>query len=337
MKPEFRNPKSERKEIWVLLHHRQGSLEEPTFGLLAEARRLAGETGNVTAVGLGFPLMDRGEGLGSFGADRILCVEHESFDRYDGERFAPVLSNLLRRWNPDCMLMVHCPESADLAPRVAAMLGAGLATRAMDFRINEEGEAFAVRPIDNGYVFEEVRFMTQRPWLVTYLPSVLSPDEPNSKREAEVVFEQGADLPEEAQTHLESMIDADPETLDLEEADIIVSGGRGMGKAESFQIIHELAKALGGSVGGARPVIDSQILPFERQIGQTGKSVAPRLLFACGISGANEYTAGMEKSQQVVAVNKDPRARIFRFADLGVVGDAQEILPLLVKRLKGGV
>ena len=336
MKVEIRNPKAERKDVWALIQHRQGSLEVSTFGLLAEARRLAGEEGSVTAVGFGFHLADQAGALGSFGADRMLCVGHESFTRYNGEGFASALFHVLRRWDPDCVLMVHSPESEDLAPRVAALLGTGLATRAMDFGINNKGEAFAVRPIDNGYVFEEIRFETQRPWLATFLPSVLSPDEPNLTKEVEVVLEPAADPAEEAQTHVESLIDADPETLDLEEADIIVSGGRGMGKAESFQIIHELAKALGGSVGGTRPVIDSQILPFERQIGQTGKSVAPRLLFACGISGANEYTTGMEKSQRVVAVNKDARSRIFRFADLGVVGDVQETLSLLVKRLKEG-
>ncbi len=323
-------------DVWVLIQQRQGSLDESAFGLLAEARRLAGDTGKVTAVGLWPHLEDQAKELGHFGAERIICVAHPSFGRYDGERFASVLSRVLKRWEPDCLIMAHSSETSDLAPRIAAMLGTGLVTRVMDFGINEQGEASAVRPIANGYLFEEVRFKSQRPWLVTFLPSVLSPDPPNPEKNAEMVFEEPADMPEQAQTHLESTIDADPETLDLEEADIIVSGGRGMGKGESFQVIHELAKALGGSVGGTRPVIDRQTLPFERQIGQTGKSVAPRLLFACGISGANEYTAGMEKSQRVVAVNKDPHARIFRFADLGVVGDAHEILPLLVKRLKEG-
>lgn len=323
-------------DVWVLIQQRQGSLDEPTFGLLAEARRLAGDTGKVTAVGLLPHLEDQAKELGAFGADRVICVEHPSFGRYDGERFAPVLSRVLKRWEPDCLIMAHGSETSDLAPRIAAMLGTGLATRAMDFGINEEGDASAIRPIANGYLFEELRFKGRRPWLVTFLPAVLSPDPPNPENKAEMVFEQPADMPEQAQTHLESTIDADPETLDLEEADIIVSGGRGMGKGESFQVIHELAKTLEGSVGGTRPVIDWQTLSFERQIGQTGKSVAPRLLFACGISGANEYTTGMEKSQRVVAVNKDPYARIFRFADLAVVGDAHEILPLLVKRLKEG-
>jgi electron transfer flavoprotein alpha subunit len=122
--------------------------------------------------------------------------------------------------------------------------------------------------------------------------------------------------------------------VDLEEADVVVSGGRGVGKGEGFDALRTLAQLLGGAIGGTRPVIDWQILPYECQIGQTGKTVSPRLLFTCGISGANEFTAGMEKSRRVIAVNKDPNARIFRFADLGLIGDVHEILPVLIARLK---
>lgn len=288
----------------------------------------------MTALAFGSLQADQADALGFHGADRVLCVESGVFERYNGETCAPVLVHVLKKGSPDCLVMAHTPETADLAPRISALLGTGLATGVMDFRVGRDGEASAVRPIDNGYVFEEIRFMGPRPWLATYLPSVLSPDLPNPKRTVEVVREQAGDLPDPAQIHLERLIAADPETLDLEEADIVVSGGRGVGKGEAFDLLLRLAEALGGSVGGTRPVIDWQILPFERQIGQTGKSVAPRLLFAFGISGANEYTTGVEKSRFVVAVNKDPRARIFRFADLGVVGDVHEILPLLLKRLK---
>ena len=166
------------------------------------------------------------------------------------------------------------------------------------------------------------------------MPSVLAEHSPDPTRTAEVMIEPLGKGYDDLKIEVKALVQPDPETLDLEEADLIVSGGRGVGKGENFQIIHDLAKALGGSVSGTRPVIDWQMLPYERQIGQTGKTVTPRLLVACGISGANEYTAGMEKSQLVIAINTDPRARIFRFADLGVVGDVHKILPLLIRRLK---
>ena len=142
------------------------------------------------------------------------------------------------------------------------------------------------------------------------------------------------DAADDLKTRTVDVIEAAPEDLDLEEADIIVACGRGIGKGEAFDVIHELARAIGGSVGGTRPIIDWGALPYERQIGQTGKYVSPRLIINCGISGANEYTAGMEKSQQIIAIDINPRARMFRFADLGVVGDAHEILPSLIERVK---
>jgi electron transfer flavoprotein alpha subunit len=153
-------------------------------------------------------------------------------------------------------------------------------------------------------------------------------------RQAEILTEEPVEQPGDLDTKVLRVIEADPGELDIEEADILVSGGRGVGKDEAFDIIHDLARAIGGSVGATRPVIDWHTLPYERQIGQTGKTVFPRLIINCGISGANEYTAGMEKSQLVIAINTDPRARIFRFADLGVIGDLHQVLPILIERLR---
>lgn len=323
----------ENLDIWVLVQHRQGKLEEPTFGLLGEAQRLSRSQGKVVAVALGWGLGQEIRILGSRGADQVLYVEDELLAYFHGEAQSSVIAGLLRRENPLFLLMAHSAETADLAPRLAAALGTGLATRAMDLKMDTEGKVTSVQPIANGYLFQELEFESPPPYIVTFLPSVLS-SEGVHPREAEffVVSPQaGLDA---TKTEVKALVQPDPETLDLEEADIIVAGGRGVGKGESFRLIYDLAKAIGGSVSGTRPVIDWQELPYERQIGQTGKTVTPRLLVACGISGANEYTVGMEKSQLVIAINTDPKARIFRFADLGVVGDVHEVLPPLIKRLR---
>ena len=169
--------------------------------------------------------------------------------------------------------------------------------------------------------------------ILSFLPFVLTADEPDREKEALVRAESWRPR-EMPGTRLLEVIEADPGNLEIEEADVVVSGGRGMGKEEGFRLIFELAGWIGGTVGATRPVIDAGILPFDRQIGQTGKSVAPKLIVNCGISGANEYTAGMEKSLLVIAINRDPPARIFQFADLGIVGDVREVLPLLIARLK---
>jgi electron transfer flavoprotein alpha subunit len=323
--------------IWVIVQHREGAIEPVTFGLIAEARRIVSESNgkaSVTAIALGSGLREELVLLGAYGADKVIYAEDESLSRYHGELFAKVLSVMAKKHKPSYIFMAHNAQTQDLSSRLAALLETGLVARAMDLRSNASGEVLAIRPVSNGYLFEEVRFNDTDRLIVSFLPSVLSKPEPGEMKQVKIQTESpDADL-NTLKTKVVEAIEAAPEELDLEEADIIVSGGRGVGRDRAFDIVHELSGALGGSVGATRPVIDWQTLPFERQIGQTGKSVSPRLIFTCGISGANEFTAGMEEAQLVISVDIDSRARIFRFADLGVVGDVHEILPLLIERLK---
>ena len=325
-----------QNDIWIWVHHRGGTIEDITFGLIAEARRLLtaiGEDGTVTAVALGEGLEEELQRLGTFGVSRALYIEDESLCHYHGELFARSLAELIDKYPPEFILMTHTPETADLGPRLAALLETGLVTRAMDLKIDDEKNPAAVRPVANGYLFEEVLFSSS-PYIVTLLPAVLNPPESEKETRIQLLKESLTLRSEKLQTRVLRRIEADPESLDLEEADLVVAGGRGVGKGDAFDKVHELAGVIGASVAGTRPVIDWETLPYERQIGQTGKTVTPRLIINCGISGANEYTAGMEKSQKVIAINTDPRARIFRFADLGIVGDMHEVLPLLISRLK---
>ena len=325
------------QDIWILVQHKEGIIEEVTFGLIGEARRLLselGEEGTITAVALGSGLKAELDMLGTYGADKVLYIKSESLDRYHGEIFARVLSDHAKRRGPSYILMAHTAETADLSPRLVALLETCLVTRAMDLKVDKRGEALAIRPVANGYLFEEIHFDCPGPYIVTFLPSILSAQEPDMRAKAEILIETMDESLNDLKTKVVKIVEAEPEELDLEEADIIVSGGLGVGKGEAFNIIDELAKSLEASVGGTRPIIDWQILPLDRQIGQTGKTVNPHLIFTCGISGANEFTAGMEKSKLVIAINTDPRARIFRFADLGVIGDVHEVLPLLIARLK---
>jgi electron transfer flavoprotein alpha subunit len=255
-------------------------------------------------------------------------------DRYQGEMYAQALYEVFNSETPACMLAVQAAETDDLCQRLAALLETGLVTRAMDFSMDADGKARAIRPVANGYLFEAVELDCRTPPIVSFLPSVLFDTEPDQQGAAEVISHRPEINPANLKTRVVEVIEAAPEDLDLEEADIIVAGGRGVGKGDAFNIVHELAKVIGGSVGATRPIIDWGTLPYERQIGQTGKYVAPRLIVNCGISGANEYTAGMEKSQRVVAIDKNPRVRMFRFADLGIVGDVHEILPLLISQIE---
>ena len=324
-------------DVWVFVHQRDAEIEDATYGLVNEARRLMaqlGDAGRVTAVALGPAPESVLAALGAYGVHRVLHVADDRMARYQGEIFGRALFDLVQKENPACLLMAQSSETEDLAQRVAAMMKTALVTRAMDFSMTADGNARAIRPVANGYLFEDVILDGRPAPIVLFLPSVLFDTEPDREEAAPVINVPVPDPSDDLKTRTVRVIEAAPEDLDLEEADIIVAGGRGVGKGDSFDVIHELARAIGGSVGGTRPIIDWGVLPYERQIGQTGKYVSPRLIINCGISGANEYTAGMEKSQQVIAIDLNPRARIFRFADLGVVGDVQEILPLLIARIE---
>ncbi len=324
-------------DVWVFVQQRDAEIEDATYGLVNEARRLMaqlGEVDRVTAVAMGPAPESVLAALGTYGVHRVLHVADARMTRYQGEIFGRALFDLVQNENPACLLMAQSSETEDLAQRVAAMMKTALVTRAMDFSMAADGTARAIRPVANGYLFEDVILDSRPAPIVLFLPSVLFDTEPDREEAAPVVNVPLPDPSDDLKTRTVRVIEAAPEDLDLEEADIIVAGGRGVGKGESFDVIHELARAIGGSAGGTRPIIDWGVLPYERQIGQTGKYVSPRLIINCGISGANEYTAGMEKSQQVIAIDLNPRARIFRFADLGLVGDVQEILPLLISRIE---
>ncbi len=330
-----------KNSIWIWVHHRDGTIDDITFGLVQEAIQLAAgmeETLSIVAVAVGNDFNDQLSLLGAYGVDRVIHFEGSLTSRYHGEYYAKILSEYMGKNEPLFFLMAHDANTADLAPRLAAALQAGLVTRAVDLRINDQELPIAVHPTSNGHLFEEFTYNCSSPLIATLLPNVLvSPElEPNPEEKNNIIIDQ-IDLQdkgtENLKTKIVKVIEAAPENLDISEADIILAAGRGIGKGGGLDIIHELADLIGASIAGTRPVIDWDALPFERQIGQTGKTVTPRLIINCGISGANEYTAGIEKSKQVIAINIDARARIFRFADLGVIGDLHQILPLLVKRL----
>jgi electron transfer flavoprotein alpha subunit len=329
--------KKRGKDTWIFVVHRENMLDDVTFGLAAEGRRIAdefSEKGMLTAVAFGSGLRTELERLKHFGVNRVLYMEEDIFLPYHGELFADAFMMMVRKHGPDCILMAAGSETADLAPRVAAMMGTGLITRAMDFRILDDEKALAVRPTGNGFLFEELEVLLKRPPVLCFLPSYLDIPDPGPEGPLEIRIEKSGLSKGDFRIRIEETSKASPGDLDLEDADIIVAGGRGVGKGKAFRVIHELAEVLGGTVGGTRPVVDWKILPYDRQIGQTGKSVSPRLIINCGISGANEYTAGMEKAHRVIAIDEDPGARIFRFSDLGLVGDLHEILPAVIRQIK---
>lgn len=330
-------PGADLRGIWILFRHLRDEIEESVLGLAGESRHLFSGPGweeEVTGVAIGSRPENGLQCLGEEGIEHVLYLRDASLAHYHGELYAKLVHDLAIRQRPRSILMVHGAETGDLSSRLAARMDVPLVTRAVDLKAHEDGAVEITRPVSNGYLYEKVRIEPGGPFIITFLPSALNPLNSGLLKKAKVSFEAVGTSHADLKTRLVKVMEASGEDLELEDADVVVAGGRGVGKGEAFHVIHELATVLGGAVAGTRPIIDWQTLPHDRQIGQTGKTVTADLLIACGISGANEFTAGMEKSRLVIAINKDPHARIFRFADLGVIGDLRKVLPELIRVLK---
>ncbi len=324
------------REIFVMAEQREGEIEEFSFSLLSEGKRfveLFDDSYHLSAILMGRGLDDLDEKLGQYGADRVYFFESEDLVRYQPEIYADLITKLVREKTPDLFLLGATAVGSDLAPRIAARLKVGLVTHCVDLQLSEGKHVEVVKPVSSEYLCQKVVFRNPGLKMVTFSPRVLAKQDPDATKRAEVIRIAAEIDPQKVRTRFVEFIKADPKGLDLAEADVIVCGGRGIGR-ESSQILFELADALNASLGGTRPIIDWRILPYERQIGQTGAYVSPTVLVTCGVSGANEFTAGIEGSKLVIAVNLDRTARIFKLADLGLVGDVHEIVPILIKELR---
>jgi electron transfer flavoprotein alpha subunit len=324
-----------RREIWVVAEHRGGELKAVTAELLGEGKKLAGQFGGgVRGVLLGYKIRELASSLARYGADSVYLAEHELLADYSVDAFVTVLHNLILRYQPFLLLLGATPQGREIAPRLAVRLGAPLVTQCISLDKDKEGRLVAVRPAYQDKVYQTVLFPSAQFRIATLLPGVRDAEFPDVSREAEVIDVQVKLSPEMIRPRHLGFLPADPRTVDIAEAEKVIAGGRGMGSEGSFQQLWELADLLGAAVAGTRVAVDRGWLPLERMVGTTGKSVHPRLYFAWGISGASQHVAGMKDSEKVIAVNNDPGAPLFSLADLGVLGDVQQVLPALIARLR---
>jgi electron transfer flavoprotein alpha subunit len=323
-------------DVWIFAEQKEGEFKEVTFGLLGEGKRLCKRRtgGSLSSLLLGSGIEGSGQILGSYGAERVYLLEHESPGSCSPEIATILIADLAREKAPSLILFAATSVGSDLAPRVAARLRAPLVTHCVDIRVGAGKGLEFVKPVSDEMLYATIQPQVEGIQIATMTPDVLEFDEPDGQKQAELV----EILPShpDASTRLRTLevIKGDPKTISLEEAEIVVAGGRGLGDEDSFQLLHDLAETIEGSVGGSRPVVDAGRLPFERQIGRTGKTTSPKLLVACGISGASEFTGGMERSKQLIAINTDKNAPILGMADLGIVGDGREVIPELVRLVR---
>lgn len=328
---------SQYSGIWVLAEVHDGKLADVTLELLSEGRKLAAELG----VKVSLVLAGQGvEGLvptaAAYGADQVYLVEHEALANYRTDPFTSVICGLINKHKPEIVLIGATTMGRDLASRIAARIGAGLTADCTGLAIDPETRLLMqTRPAFGGNVMATIVCRNARPQMSTVRPRVMKKGEPDNSRQADVIREEVALNEKSIATKiLEVIREEGTDAVDVQDADIIVSGGRGLRKPENFALIRELAEVLGGAVGASRATVDAGWIPAYHQVGQTGKTVQPKLYVACGISGAVQHLAGMSSADCIVAINSDPAAPIFNVAHYGLVGDLFEIVPALTRALK---
>lgn len=330
-------PGATSRDVWVLAEHAEGHPRRITFELLGRARALAGMLGGrVAALVLGKDAAPLSRELGARGADVVYLAGHPLLAQYTTDAYTAVIAPLIVREQPFLLLIGSTAAGRDLAPRLAARLRAGLATdcAAVDL---DKGRVVVTRPMMTRKAIARVAFREDGLRIAVVLPNVFAPAPSDAARTPQVVPVPVTLDASAVRTRVAGITPIARETVPLTEADIIVSGGRGLRGPENFALLDELAAALGAAVGSSRPPVDSGWVPHDYEIGQTGKTVNPQLYIACGISGAPQHLAGMSGSRYIVAINKDPQAPIFSVASYGIVGDLFHILPLLtteIRRLK---
>lgn len=313
-------------KIWVYTELNQGRPTTTTLELLTRAREL----GDVAAVALGPGAREAAATLGKHGAKRVLVNEDSAFDEYLAEPATDCLAALVPDESPDIILFGFTSDSREVAGRLAARLGTGLISNAMDVEAANGGFVAKV-PYFGGAKVASYR-ANARPAIVLIRPKSFEVSE--SGGEAEVVDVAAAVGDGSKRARIVERKEEAADKVKLEDAGIVVSGGRGLGGPENFHFVEELADALGGAAGASRAIVDAGWVPYAMQVGQTGKTVRPGVYIAAGISGAMQHTVGMKGSKVIVAINKDPDAPILKMADLGVVGDVLKILPRLTEAVR---
>ena len=330
--------KSEFNGVWIFAEQRRGKMHNVAFELLGKGRELADQLKvSLSAVLLGNGVTGMAQDLIAAGADKVYLVDDPKLDHFNDELYANVLADIASQYKPEIILTGATAVGRAFFPRVSILLNAGLTADCTAFELDmAERNLFQIRPAFGGSLMAKIMTPERRPQMSTARYKVFKALVKDPSRKGEIIKPQIKADSLQARSQFVEFIEEVETTINIAEADIIVSGGRGIGGGENFKLVRELAQALGGAVGASRAAVDSGWIPYSHQVGQTGKTVSPKLYIACGISGSVQHLAGMQSSDIIVAINKDPEAPIFGVAKYGIVGDLIEILPALTERIKKG-
>ncbi len=326
---------SQYKGVWVFAEQKNGKPINVVYELIGKGRELADDLGvELSGVILGNEISDGARKLIEYGADKVYAVEDTSLANFNDESYADIFTQLIVKYKPEIVLMGATTYGRSLAPRVASRLNTGLTADCTELQIDKEKRLLLqTRPAFGGNLMATIICPDTRPQMATVRPKVMKPLEPDSSRTGEIIYPE-VTIPRDLKTKVKEVVSSVMEMVNLTEADIIVAGGRGLGEASNFKLIEELARVLGGAVGASRATVDAGWIEYSHQVGQTGKTVSPKVYFACGISGAVQHLAGMSSSDTIIAINKNPDAPIFNVATFGIVGDVLEVVPALIREFK---
>jgi electron transfer flavoprotein alpha subunit len=325
------------KGVWVFAEQRAGEIQPVVYELIGAGKRLASvRKCELACVLIGFGMEEKTQALFQRGADKVYLADHPSLANYLDESYSRILSRLIREYKPEIVLTGATSLGRSLVPRTAVEVRTGLTADCTGLEIEpSSGLLLQTRPAFGGNIMATIRCENHRPQMATVRHKVMEEAHPDPNRTSgELVKVAVTNADVASRTSILEVVKEIEETVNIVEADIIVSGGRGMKGPENFEIIRELAKVLGGAVGASRAAVDAGWIPYSHQVGQTGKTVKPKIYFALGISGAIQHLVGMSSSDVIIAVNKNPDASIFNVANYGLVGDLFEIVPELTKRFK---
>ena len=321
--------------VWVFAEQHKGDIASVSLELLGEGRKLADKKRtNLSAVFVGSGIKAKATDLIAHGADIVYIADDPLLKDFNDDSYAAVLTSLARQHKPEIILAGATAIGRSFFPKVASALYTGLTADCTVLDIDAEtGHLHQTRPAFGGNILATIVTPNHRPQMATVRHKVMKPaprDDSRTGTVIEVPFDGSAAL----RTKVLRTVEELGETVNICEADIIVAGGRGLGSGKNFQLLEELAKVLGGAVAATRGAVDEGWIPYSHQVGQTGKTVCPKLYIACGISGAIQHVAGMQSSETIVAINRDPDAPIFNVATYGIIGDVHEVIPIMIKKIR---
>ncbi len=324
------------KGIWVFIEQKNGKVQSVSYELLGKAQELAKKLNcDVSGVLIGNKLEDQLDELIFCGADNIYLVEAPELANFQDEPYTNILVELVRKYKPEILLCGATNIGRSLISRVAINIKAGLTADCTGLDIDPDKKILLqTRPAFGGNIMATIISPNYRPQMATVRHKVFAPLAADKKRKGKIIKESFDSKLYFSRTKLLDIIDEIESTVNLSEADIIVSGGRGMGGPENFKLLEELAHVLGAAVGSSRAAVDAGWMPYSHQVGQTGRTVAPKIYIACGISGQIQHLVGMQSSKIIIAINKDPEAPIFKVATYGIVGDLFQVVPALTQSFK---